>query len=48
MRLATILVTPARMCWHVPRGIMGEIAGVAGASEDCAHMWQVGMDVLPG
>ena len=24
------------------------IIGMAGASEDCATMWQVGMDVLPG
>jgi len=24
-----------------------EIVGMAGASEDCAHMWQIGMDVLP-
>ncbi|MCL2881223.1 MAG: GNAT family N-acetyltransferase, partial [Treponema sp.] len=25
----------------------GYIAGMAGASEDCAKMWQIGMDVLP-
>lgn len=25
----------------------GEIVGMAGASEDCATMWQVGIDVLP-
>ena len=25
----------------------GRIVGVAGASADCAQMWQVGMDVLP-
>ncbi|MCL2479535.1 MAG: GNAT family N-acetyltransferase [Treponema sp.] len=25
----------------------GCIAGMAGASEDCAKMWQIGMDVLP-
>jgi GNAT superfamily N-acetyltransferase len=25
----------------------GRIAGMAGASSDCAMMWQVGMDVLP-
>jgi GNAT superfamily N-acetyltransferase len=25
----------------------GRIVGIAGASDDCARMWQVGMDVLP-
>ena len=25
----------------------GKIAGIAGASFDCAKMWQIGMDVLP-
>jgi len=25
----------------------GQIVGMAGASDDCARMWQVGMDVLP-
>jgi len=25
----------------------GQVAGMAGACIDCAHMWQVGMDVLP-
>ena len=25
----------------------GNIAGMAGASADCARMWQIGMDVLP-
>jgi len=25
----------------------GDIVGIAGASDDCAKMWQVGMDVLP-
>jgi predicted GNAT family acetyltransferase len=25
----------------------GQIVGMAGASADCALMWQVGMDVLP-
>jgi hypothetical protein len=25
----------------------GNIVGMAGASEDCAMMWQVGMDILP-
>ena len=26
----------------------GHIVGMAGASNDCAMMWQIGMDVLPG
>jgi GNAT superfamily N-acetyltransferase len=26
----------------------GQIVGMAGASRDCARMWQVGVDVLPG
>ena len=25
----------------------GHVVGMAGASDDCANMWQVGMDVLP-
>ncbi|QHT63236.1 GNAT family N-acetyltransferase [Paenibacillus lycopersici] len=25
----------------------GKIVGIAGASEDCEHMWQIGVDVLP-
>jgi GNAT superfamily N-acetyltransferase len=25
----------------------GKVVGIAGASEDCASLWQVGMDVLP-
>lgn len=25
----------------------GEVAGIAGASADCARMWQIGVDVLP-
>jgi predicted GNAT family acetyltransferase len=25
----------------------GRIVGIAGASDDCAKMWQVGVDVLP-
>lgn len=26
----------------------GQIVGIAGASEDCERMWQIGVDVLPG